>query len=540
MPAQMKGKKGFLKTGKHSAGNCGLESPSRSKRRKSILAIENLFLAFCLCAGSFIAIISPPGTGMDEATHVARASQVAQCVFLPQEVSIDEIDKSYIGVSEEYSSEKVYGGAEDKALFSLMRTGSKIVSESVQDVSAIQLSFPYWSDAAFANLGTLGEGEVVWAFPNTSVNSPFCYIPYSIAYLLASLFSTGPVFAFVLMRLFGVFTFGFLVRFAIKNAPFAKNVMAFLALSPNCIGVCSMVSADTMTIAVSFVFFGFSLRFLFYYKELKGKDFVAFGVSLCLLALLKMPYIVFGVILFLIFVVNRLWESKKDMVKLALMGCLALFLFFAWSSAIKGINTYVIWAISGVDSQAQLVYALENPLLAAKAVVDNILSPDFGLFDVSLYCVIDFPDWLIFIAAACVVAIDARDLPRCQMKHPVAVCLLLLAAFVVVVINFALYLTYTPVGNAQILGVQPRYYVPVLIPIFVSLVLLCSKKGTNADTSELAVDDSGTYSPNSMYRRWSLGALATEDAGVVSPPVFVLFALMFMFTLRLSSVWLPF
>lgn len=93
-------------------------------------------------------------------------------------------------------------------------------------------SSPYLTDGAFADIGSLGEREVVWAFPNTSVNSSFCYIPYSVAYLLATLFSASPVFALILMRLLGVFTYGLLVRFAIKNAPFGKNTMAFLGLLP--------------------------------------------------------------------------------------------------------------------------------------------------------------------------------------------------------------------------------------------------------------------------------------------------------------------
>ena len=481
-------------------------------------------MAFWLVAGSLAAIIAPPGTGMDEATHVARACQVAQGIFLPQEVSVSETDKGLLGFSEEYSQERLFGGAEDKSMYNLLYVGSRIVAEGEKDISAIQLSSPYWTDEAFADIGTFGEGEVVWAFSNTAVNSPICYIPYSVACSLATLFSAGPVAALILMRLLGVFTYGLLVRFAIKNAPFANNTMAFLGLLPNCIAVCSMVSADVMTIAISFVYFSYSLRALFYYKELSRGDFAVYGASLCFLALLKMPYIIFGVVLILVFVVNRLWTNKRETVKLAWMGGLALCLFFVWQCAIRGINTYAMWCISGVDSRAQLSYVFENLLPTVGIVLSNVSSLDLGLLAANAYCAKQFPSWLVLIAAVCVVSADVRDLPRCQSKRPVAICLLLVSGFVAFVINLALYLTFTPVGDSRVCGVQSRYYVPMLAPIFIALILLCSKSRTDGRASAYIADGSKP---------------ALTNVGVVTAPMAVLFALLFVFALRMFSVWLP-
>lgn len=486
--------------------------------------IENLFLVLWLCIGLLAAVVSPAGFGKDEATHVARASQIAQGVFLPQEVSVGEIDKSFLSVSEEYSQDKIFGGSEDKSMFDLLRVGSRIIREGTEDVSAIQLSSPYWADDAFADIGLLGEEDVVWAFPNTSVNSPLCYIPYSVAYFLATLLSRSPIFALILMRLLGVLAYGLLVRFAIKNAPFGKNAMALLALLPNCVVVCSTVSADMMTIAVSFVFFSYLLRALFYYRELKCRDFVLFGSSLCLLALLKMPYIIFGLALILVFVVNRLWTDRRETAKLALMGGLALGFFLAWQCVIRGINTYAIWGISGVDSHAQLAYVCKNLLPTAGSILGNIFNSDLGLLGLNDYCAKGFPSWFVLVAAVCVVSVDVRDLPRCQSKRFVAVCLLLLAGFVIVVINLALYLTFTPVGDSQVCGMQSRYYVPALIPLFIALILLCSKNGTDGRASECVADSAEDVLANT---------------GIVTAPMAVLFVLMFAFALRMFSIWLP-
>ena len=461
---------------------------------------------------------------MDEATHVARAQQIAQGVFLPQEVSVEEIEIFPGVVIEEYSQERIFGGLVDRSMYDLLRIGSGIVDKGAKDASAIQLSSPYWADEAFADIGSLGEGEVIWAFPNTSVNSPLCYIPYSIAYFFATPFISNPVLVLVLMRLLGVITYGLLVRFAIKNAPFGNNTMAFLALLPNCIAVCSMVSADMMTVAVSFVFFSYLLRALFHYKRLMRKDFVAFGASLCVLALLKMPYIIFGLGLILVFVLNRLWTDKREIAKFASMGGLALCLFFAWQYVIRGINTYVIWGIPGIDSHAQLLYVFENFPLNLSITLSNIFSLDLGLLGANAYCVKNFPSWLVVIVAACAVSVDVRDLPRCQSKRTVAICLLLVSCFVMLIINLALYLTFTPVGDSQVRGVQSRYYVPTLIPLFISLILLCSKDRTDGRASECVANSTEN---------------ALANTGIVTAPMAVLFVLMFAFALRMFSIWLP-
>ena len=44
--------------------------------------------------------------------------------------------------------------------------------------------------------------------------------------------------------------------------------------------------------------------------------------------------------------------------------------------------------------------------------------------------------------------------------------LFLVLAAVVVLIWTALYLSFTPVGSINIAGVQPRYYIPLLLPFF--------------------------------------------------------------------------
>ena len=551
--------------------NSSIEAPHMKRTsptlswKSSLCKMENVFLIFWLVVASFAAIISPPGTGMDEATHIARAAQVAQGAFLPQEVDIAKVDTRFVMPTEEYSHEKIYGGSTDAALFELLRTGSAITDQRNKDISSVNLAFPYWKDGCFVNIGTLGNGEVIWSFPNTSINSPLCYIPYSIGYLIARLVSTSPIFAVILMRLLGIISYGLLVRFAIKKAPFCKNTLFFLALLPNCIAVSSMVNADMLTIAFTFLFFSYALRFLFYYSELRRKDFVGLGISLCALALLKMPYIIFGLVLFLVFAVNRLWENRNEMMKIASIGFVALALFLAWSCTIRGIHTYTVWNVSGVDPSAQLAYALNNPLQILSLIIDNIVSnTDLGLFEATAYCTKNYPEWLILIAAVCIISIDVHNCPKFRLKYPVVVFFLCIAVLVALTANFALYLTYTPVGDSQIGGMQSRYYVPLLIPLFIALVLACSNNKMSllgkpstalprqdaladpqraANRHRVVVDPQHTAAIDTrrVVADSSQQAEATASTeGMISAPVAVILVFWFVFALRIFSVWLPY
>jgi uncharacterized membrane protein len=437
-----------------------------------------------------------------------------------------------------------------------MVIGTQIVADGETDITNIHFAFPYWTDARFADIGDLGEGEVVWAFPGASVNSPLCYVPYSIGYLIAKLLSASPVFAVIMMRLFGVATYGLLIRFAIKNAPFGKIVLLFVAILPNCIAVNSMISADMLTTAFTFVFFSYVLRFLFYYKELTRKDFIGLGISLCSLALFKMPYIAFGLVLFLIFAVNRLWEHKKEMAKIALIGFSALVFFLLWACVISGINTYTVWGISGIDSQAQLVYILKNPLHVTRMAFSNIIKSDMGLFSTMAYCAKGFPTWLVLICAVCAFSVDVCSCPKLKMKNSVAIFLLCVVIFIALIINFALYLTFTPVGDWQISGVQSRYYIPLLVPLFISVLLICSSGlqhlaneptiGKNArvvlPTNEKSADGRSDVAALTNVVSTDVSDVLAEidsKACIIKAPVAVFLVPFFVFALRVFSVWLP-
>ncbi len=488
--------------------------------RQALLKIENMFLIFWLVFGLAIAIFTPPGVGKDEETHIARAEQIAEGQFMPQKVEVSSIDERILFVPEQYKDLDFYGGETDEALYNLMSLRFPSVNES--QAASMNFAFPYWTDARYSVDGHLGEGKITWAFPNTSVNSPLCYLPFSVGYIFASLAGMTPVLCVILMRIFGVLAYGFISRFAIKKTPICKKCMFFIALLPNCIAVSTVVSADMMTNAFTFLFLAFTLRFLVDFKSVGTSDYVWLGVSLCGLALLKMPYVTFGLLLILIFVVNKMWKDRRSTAKIAIIGVSALFLFFAWSACTKGIATYTVWNIENIDSSSQLAFMFEHPLTAFKAIFSQLCETDLGLFEMTAYAVNPIPFWLTAFALICFAIQDVKACPKVDRRVAISVCFVAISFLLTILVIVALYLTFATVGATSYYGVQSRYFVPVLFPAFASIVILSSRTKRFSQGRD----------PNLQLKSFAKSVYANK----VDAAFLVIYAL---FALHAYSVWLP-
>ena len=484
------------------------------------IQIENVFLVFWLIVGLSIAIFTPPGVGKDEETHIGRAEQIAEGQLLPERVDVNSVDEQILYVPEQYMDHDFYGGETDEVLYELLSLRFPSVNEA--EVASMDFAFPYWTDSRYSIDGSVGQGErVTWAFPNTSVNSPLCYAPYSLAFAIAAMAATGPIFCVILMRIFGVVAYGLIVRFAIKKVPICKKCLFFIAILPNSIAVATVVSADMMTNACSFLFLAYVLRFLVCFEEVKESDYVGLGISLCCLALLKMPYITFGLVLIFIFVANKMWANKKATLRIAIIGGAALALFFAWSRCTKGIETFAIWDIQGMDSSTQLSFIFQHPLTACKAIFAQLCITDLGLVQMNAYAVKSIPSWLVIFALIFFVVQDVQENNMKHNKVSIPIMLCSLSFLVTILIIVALYLTFAPVGTIDFYGVQSRYFIPVLFPILASFVMLFTSKMKNANTSAVAC------------RKVCLESTAKLKISFIS-----LLVVYFLFALWAYSVWL--
>lgn len=484
---------------------------------------ENVFIIFWLMIALCAAIFSRPWTGLDEGMHIARVEQIAEGGFLPQEVSADELDTSITAIPEPYIDHKIYGGQTDSSIYELLIIASGVNSDRING----GISFPAWSDSAFITKGTVGSGtKVTWAFPNASLNSPFVYLPHALGFLFARIVTTSPWATIAFMRVFGVLAFGALGYLAVKKCPFGKWLIVAVLLSPNSVSVNSMVSADVMTNAFVMLYLVFVLRFLTR-RSFSRREWIALAVSLCGVALAKMPYICFGLLLFVLVGANPSLRTRSAVLRLAAIGFGSLMLLLLWSLFTKGIESYVIWGKFGVDQVLQKQYVIAHPLSALAAIVRTLLNNDLGLFTVSGYDLGGFPCWAAFALYLLAFMVESKNQVRIAHPRIVSLCLLVLVFISMFAIGLALYLTFTDVGSSIVDGVQSRYFLPLLYPTFVALHLVFVGQELSEEGGESNFLTTGETKLELKCYKQPCG------------PILIILILMACLYFRVYAIWMP-
>lgn len=444
------------------------ESGPRARSSRLVLRPHRVFLLLWLIAATIVAIFTPLGAGFDETMHIARVAQLSQGVVLPSEVEYDKIDDA-AAVKPETDEYALYGGTEDAALQEFAKRGN--VSFQT-DVAYEPYSFPWWTDARFDVGRTMGEGEVTWAFPNTSINSPVVYLPYVLGYLASTLVTGNVIIVGIVTRLCGVAFFGLAVAAAIRIAPFGKWLMAAVALSPLSLLDNSFVTADMMTIAAVAVFLSAVLRLV---CEDPGRrlDWVLVGASGCVIAVAKLAYLPFGLLLFLVPLVRADARNRATWTRVALICALALALFGIWYLQIKDINTGALWSDS-VDPAEQTRFVLSNPLRYLFLYVKRLFATD--CLALTAPFLIMYPSWFSVLVLLVAANSDRPSISRAwghlgARRGAVPVFLLLVWVLVGFLIVLALYLQFTSVGSPEIDGVQSRYFLPLIVPLLLAVAL---------------------------------------------------------------------
>jgi uncharacterized membrane protein len=328
------------------------------------------------------------------------------------------------------------------------------------------------------------------------------------------------------MCIFGIVAFCALLYLAIKICPFGKWVMMAVAFSPNSIAVNSMVSAGTMTTAFLLLYLTVLLRF-FVSSTPSRSDWGLLAVSLCGLVVLKMPYICFGLMLFVAVGVNPSLRNLSSLARLTAIG-VGLALFGAWTLRTRGVATYIIWGDLGIDSTQQSQYMLSRSLETLAAIGNTIIDGDLGLFQAN--CYMEFlnsvPSWTTFVLYILAFLAECQEPATVCRPKSVAASLLGLSPIAVLALGAALYLMFTAPSAQMVEGIQSRYYGPLLFPVMLGIYLLFMGKPLARATDK----HSAAITSDGLTARYSRSCV---------PILVVCLMLLYMYYL-LYCDWLPF
>ncbi len=298
------------------------------------------------------------------------------------------------------------------------------------------------------------------------------YLPMAITVKVANTIGLSYTTSFFLGRVVNLLIYSIVIMFTVKIMPCYKLLTLLIGILPQSIFLASNYSYDPTVTAFSLLAFSvFAKEYHYKDKKIEMKSVIIF-VLVCLYASFpKMIYSLF--ILLMLFLPKEKFETKKKcyifrtFICFIFLLCVSSFLLpTVTSSDIAGDPRGGATSVSG-----QLELMIKNPLAFVKVfiksgiltIAENLVGPStFGLLCHYGGMLIDTGYYLVLIALV-LAFISEKDFPEIKFKN--RIIMLMIYFCIICFIYLSMYLSFTPVGANVIKGVQPRYFIPLLLPI---------------------------------------------------------------------------
>lgn len=298
------------------------------------------------------------------------------------------------------------------------------------------------------------------------LHNPFYgYLAQGFGILLANVLNLNNIWMLWLGRICNLVLYAILISIAIKKTPIFKVPMLFMALIPLAIYQGSSMSIDTTVNGLGFIVVSY---FLYLYKSkertISSKEIIIFSILVLLLSLTKVTYLVF--ILLLLCIPKDKFKINYYYIFFPIIIISALVLI--WSSNTTPIYDFSrqgYYMIHNINSTNQISYMISHPNDSIVSFLYTIPAVFENLFNTyTFYVSTDLFSSAFLVCVGLVSFIFVVFLYPIKEKIPLKYKIIVL---IILVINyFGTYviqlLKWTPVGQLfPILGVQPRYFIPL-------------------------------------------------------------------------------
>ena len=419
-----------------------------------------LFVVFGLLTLPSVALITPPYQVGDEIAHFYRADQAQR--------------GKLVGVRRDHES----GG---------------IVDRSIADTIS-----PFWplilhpenkaTNAMFATAGKASwDGTLVFAkFENTAIYSPVFYAFADVGIAFGKLFGLPVLTTFFLARLVNGFAATVLGAAAVRLAgPTAAWVFIVLSL-PMALSEMASVSQDALMIPMAAAAAALVVRIDRTGTE-RIPDLAILAIFLCLIAVGRIAYAP----LFLIPLSLRQIALGHRLIAAA--AVLASAVTWSW---IASTFALVQFGLPGVDAHGQVAFLLAHPARILSVALNTFRYQSYlyatsfignlGWLDVPL------PSRYYLLASLFIGLAGVVTLVAMVSRAALRVDALRLSALILslALLFGALYVSWTPVGNFIVDGIQGRYFIPLafFVPCVFRPVPAPGGPGQKHDSRQPAID----------------------------------------------------
>lgn len=404
--------------------------------------IEKIFLLLAVVFGFLYVFILPPFQSVDENMHFFRAYQISQGKFLAHNLNGkigDIIPSSLSAFYDDY--------------FPFIKNIDK------------KLDFQI-INSTFARKIEPTKTQYM-EFKNTALYSPICYLSQASAINLGKVLSDRLAVAYYLGRLGNLLLYCLLVYLALRTVPFFKLPLFCLALMPMSLSLAGAYTCDVAVLGFNFLWIALLLKCLTNEKPLKffDKRLLALTITAILIALSK-SYILLLPLIFLLPISK--FNSKKSYVMSILTVLMTAFgaLIF-WSFCIKGLTLNMNNSVA--NSDLQIAFIKSHPIQYIGVLIKTFFVKTPRLFITMIGVLgwqdsrLDFMTYIIypFLIYFGIKADGFNFKLQNWQKAIIAVTILT----GVIITYTSLYIMWTPVGNSVVLGLNGKYFIPLMMPL---------------------------------------------------------------------------
>ena len=335
-----------------------------------------------------------------------------------------------------------------------------------------------------------------YAIPKITIVKHF---PQTIGMIFSEILHLPIIVSITIGELCAVIFYSLVCSRALKIMPIKKEIMMMIMLLPICIQQMASFSYDAILLPICFYFIAYILYLKFTKEVINLKDLLVIFILLILIAILKIPYILLGLLIFILPIkkisIYKLNYSFINKHKIKMIIIFSIILLFILPIGIKLLNNISYGRI--------LLAAIMSPVNSLKLILNTIntykfgylkqLTGEFGWFDTptSIWYTVYILMSLLIISFANFKK-DEKEVIKISFTKKETIYLYIIGIIMVILIilsmfEWTLYIKgYTNTNNLSINqlkdlftsislieGVQGRYFIPI-IPLF--LIPIYSEK----------------------------------------------------------------
>ena len=411
----------------------------------------SFFVVAALIFGVILCFRVAPLFGSDEIVHFPRAFQIQQGQLWEKKLS-----------------EHDYGGRlpiQIKQFNDGFREQVQIPQTDKAKLAALEAQYRHEKLNSSKGIDQL-------TFTSAGVYAPWAYLPAAIGIYMARVLNLPLVWYVYLARIACLLTWLILVYFAIRLFSSAKTYLIALALLPTSLLQASTVGMDGIVNGVSWLLIALTLAIFTKRITLRAPVFLLLLFLSLFLATTKQGYLLIALMPLVIPTSLYAFNNRKSIVLRSLYA-IGLVLLTAWylqvTGPIAGILHYAQRPGLNVNSHAQLQFIVGHPIYTLFMILIQPFTflyggiyPGFvGVITNKLIVLPGIVIGLLYLALILSLLSTERTKQMFRYRKLLRLTTLVVLIGTFILINLALYVTFTTVGNTRVEGVQGRYLIPI-------------------------------------------------------------------------------